>query len=195
MIPRRETNGLLFVIIINPGASFIMNHTPLKPVCLSLLLLATAPAQSRDQYVPLFTIERSINANVVHYEAKVGKDGRLDLREPVVAYWIMAAEGGRRQALNFLERTRAYGFTTLAERIGESYKMSLVSDRNREIRVVDQNGVVHAEAIIAGAQAYLQRIFITARKSLLFDSAESAELFGTDIATGQPRYEKVQAPR
>lgn len=172
-----------------------MNHTPLKPVCLSLLLLAsTTLAQSRDQYVPLFTIERSINANVVHYEAKV-KDGRLDLREPVVAYWVMAAEGGRRQALNFIERTRAYGFTTLAEQIGESYKMFLVSDRMREIRVVDQNGAVHAEAMIAGAQAYLQRIFITARKALLFDSVDSAELYGIDIATGQPRYEKVQSPR
>jgi hypothetical protein len=173
-----------------------MNDTPLKPVCLSLLLLAfTALAQSRDQYVPLFTIERSINANVVHYEAKVSKDGRLDLREPVVAYWIMATEGGRRQALNFIERTKAYGFTTLAEQIGESYKMFLVSDRMREIRVVDQNGAVHAEAIIAGAQAYLQRIFITARKALLFDTAEAAELYGIDVATGQPRYEKVQAPR
>jgi hypothetical protein len=172
-----------------------MNDTPLKPVCLSLLLFAsTALAQSRDQYVPLFTIERSINANVVHYEAKV-KDGRLDLREPVVAYWIMATEGGRRQALNFLERTRAYGFTTLAEQIGESYKMFLVSDRKREIRVVDQNGAVHAEAIIAGAQAYLQRIYITARKALLFDTADSAELYGIDVATGQPRYERVQAPR
>ena len=173
-----------------------MNHTPLKPVCLSLLLLAsTALAQSSDKYVPLFTIERSINANVVHYEAKISKDGRLDLREPVVAYWIMAAEGGRRQALNFLERTRAYGFTTLAEQIGESYKMFLVSDRQREIRVVDQNGAVHAQVTIAGAQAYLQRIFITARKALLFDTAESAELYGIDVATGQPRYEKVQSPR
>ena len=172
-----------------------MNHTPLKPVCLSLLLFAcTALAQSRDQYVPLFTIERSINANVVHYEAKV-KDGRLDLREPVVAYWVMATEGGRRQALNFLERTRAFGFTTLAEQIGEAYKMFLVSDRKREIRVVDQNGAVHAVAIIGGAQVYLQRIFINARKALLFDTVDSAELYGTDVATGQPRYEKVLAPR
>jgi hypothetical protein len=173
-----------------------MNHTPLKPVCLSLILLASSVlAESRDQYVPLFTIERSIYANVVHYEAKVTKDGRLDLREPVIAYWTMATEGGRRQALNLIERTKAYGFTTLAEQLGESYKMFLVSDPKREIRVVDQNGAVHAEAIIAGAQAYLQRIFITARKALLFDTADSAELYGIDVATGQPRYEKVRAPR
>lgn len=173
-----------------------MNDTPLTRVCLTLLLLAsTAPAQRPAGYVPLFTIERSLNANVVHYDAKMSKDGRLDFREPVIAYWVMAAEDGRRQALNFLERTRAYGFTTLAEHLGESYKMFLVSDRGREIRIVDQNGAVHAEAIIAGAQAYLQRIFITARRSLLFDTVDSAELFGIDVTTGQPRYEKVRAPR
>jgi hypothetical protein len=166
----------------------------LKPLCLTLFLLAlAASAQNRDQYVPLFTIERSLNANVVHYEAKLSKDGRLDVREPVVAYWVMAAEDGRRQALNLLERARAYGFSTLAEHIGESYKMFLVSDRGREIRVFQQNGAVHAEATIAGFHAYLQRIFISARKSLLFDSVDSAELYGIDIATGQPRYEKVQA--
>lgn len=168
----------------------------LVPFCLVFLLLPPAIlAQNHEGYVPLFTIEKTLNANVVHYEAKVSKDGRLDPREPVIAYWTMGAENGRRQALNFLERTRAYGFTTLAEQIGEAYKMFLVSDRKREIRVYEQNGAVHAEAVIAGVHAYLQRILITARKGLLFDSVDSADLFGTDVATGEPRHEKVVAPR
>lgn len=173
-----------------------MNDTPLTPVCLTLFLLtSTALAQKGAGYVPLFVIERSLNANVVHYEAKVSKDGRLDPREPVIAYWVMAAEDGRRQALNLLERTRAYGFTTLVEQMGESYKMFLVSDRGREIRVYRQNGAVHAEAVIAGFHAYLQRIFVNTRKSLLFSTPDSVELFGIDIATGQRRYEKVQSRR
>ena len=171
-----------------------MNDTPLKPVCLTLLLLtSSALAQSRGDYVPLFTIERSLNANVVHYEAKVSKDGRLDPREPVVAYWIMAAEDGRRQALSVLERTLAYGFTTRMEQVGAAYKMFLVADRSREIRIFQQDGGVHAETVIGGFHAYLQRIFINARKSLLYSTADSAELFGVDVATGQPRYEKIRA--
>lgn len=166
----------------------------LPPLCFTLFLAnPTAQAQIRNGYFPLFTIERNTNANVVHYEAKMSKDGRLDLREPVVVYWIMAAEDGRRQALNFLERTMAYGFTTQVEALGDSYKLFLVSARSREIRVYRQDGAVHAETIIAGFHAYLERIFITARKSLLLTTADSAELFGHDIATGQPRYEKLRA--
>src|ERR1700730_4942067 len=98
-----------------------MNDLRLKLVCLTFVLAAsTSRAQSRTAYLPLFTIERSTNANVVHYEAKVSQDGRLDSREPIIAYWIMAAEDGRRQALNLMERTLAYGFSTRAEQIGAS---------------------------------------------------------------------------
>src|SRR5438477_12797965 len=60
---------------------------------------------------PLFVIERSTNANVVHYDANVKPDGQLDPRQPISAYWVMAAEDGRREELSVFERSRAYGFT------------------------------------------------------------------------------------
>src|SRR5712691_865167 len=72
----------------------------------------SGPNPIGSRYLPLFVIERSVNANVVHYDAKLGPDGKLDPREPVVAYWIMGAEDGRRQDLNAIERLRAYGFST-----------------------------------------------------------------------------------
>ncbi len=59
--------------------------------------------------VPLFVIERSVNGNTVHYDAKL-KDGKLDPQQPVVAYWILS-ENGKRQELNLLERLKAYGFS------------------------------------------------------------------------------------
>ena len=68
---------------------------------LSLLLISAVvlPA-SGDSYSLLFIIERSTNKNVIHYDAKFGKDGKLDPKNPVVAYWIMAAEDGRRESLS-----------------------------------------------------------------------------------------------
>jgi len=148
-------------------------------------------AQIRFTYLPLFVIERSLNANVVHYEAKVKADGRLDPSEPVIAYWIMAAEDGRRQGLNILERTKGYGFTTRPDGDSDSYKMFLVSDRRREIEVRREGGTVHAETLIGGRRAYLQRIFVTVRKSRLFNRADFAEFFGLDVATGESCYEKI----
>jgi hypothetical protein len=151
-------------------------------------------SQSRYTYLPLFIIERSVNANVVHYEAKLKADGRIDPAEPVVAYWIMAAEDGRRQALNLLERSRAYGFSTRPD--GEdSFKMFLVSDRKREIDVRREGTAVHAETVIGGCRAYLQKIFVTVRKSRLLSAPESVELFGPDVASGESCYERVAADR
>src|SRR5260370_28628112 len=97
--------------------------------------LAAPRAFGQINYVPLFTIERNTNANVVHYEARL-KDGKIDPHEPVVAYWIMAAEDGRRQELNLIEKLKAYGFSIHPESVPESYRMVIVSDKNKEIRAL-----------------------------------------------------------
>ncbi|MFB3077782.1 MAG: DUF4833 domain-containing protein [Lysobacterales bacterium] len=58
----------------------------------------------------LFKIERSKNANIVQYDARVLPDGKLDPDKPVVGYWIRLAEDGRKMKLRFLEKRFAYGF-------------------------------------------------------------------------------------
>src|SRR5579864_6728058 len=100
-----------------------------------MFCVAALPAFGQIDYVPLFTIERNINANVVHYEARL-KDGKLDPHQPVVAYWIMAAEDGRRQELNLLEKVKAYGFNIHPDGVPESYRMVIVADKKKEIHVL-----------------------------------------------------------
>ena len=139
--------------------------------------------------MPLFTIERSTNANVVHYEARL-KDGKLDAHEPVVAYWIMAAEDGRRQELNLIERIKAFGFNIHPESVPESYRMVIVSDKKKEIRVIRVGNSVRAEATIGACNAALQKIFISSHKSFL-SQPDYAEMRGTDITTGAPCSERV----
>jgi hypothetical protein len=41
------------------------------------MLAAASAVSAGDAQVPLFTIERSVNGNVVHYDAQL-KDGKLD---------------------------------------------------------------------------------------------------------------------
>ena len=67
---------------------------------------------------PLFIIERSKNANVVHYDARLTADGKLDPKEPVIAYYVMLAEDGRRKELNWIEKKMAYGFDIEAGPVG-----------------------------------------------------------------------------
>jgi len=161
-----------------------------RPSLLACAILAAAPlAAAQEDYVPLFVIERSINANVVHYDAKL-KDGKLDPEQPVVAYWIMA-ENGRRQELNFLERLKAYGFTVRPDKEPESFRMTIVSDKKMEIRVFRMGAAVRAEAKIGGCEAYLQKIFIATKKSWLVGLPDYAEITGTDVSTGSECRQRI----
>ena len=158
---------------------------------LGICLLAVAGwVRGQDRSVPLFTIEKSSNANRVQYEARLGPDGHIDARQPVVAYWIMAAENGRRQELNILERAKAYGFTLRQDGL-DSYRLWVVSHPKKEIHVFRDGATVRAEAVIGGKVALVEKIYIQMRKSLLLSFPDFGEMFGFDRETGEKRYEKV----
>jgi hypothetical protein len=159
------------------------------------LLGAAGLALGQDRMVPLFTIEKSSNANRVQYEARVKVDGHIDPNQPVVAYWIMAAENGRRQELNILERAKAYGFTLHRDGL-DSYKLWVVSHPEKEIHVfrdASREGfTVRAEAVIGGRVSLVEKIFIQMHKSFLLNLPDFGEMFGFDKETGEKRYEKVR---
>jgi len=156
--------------------------------CLAIAASASA-ASVGDAQIPLFVIERSVNGNVVHYDAQI-KDGRLDPRQPVVAYWVMGADG-HRQELNILERLKAYGFSIWPDKQPDAFRMTLVSDKKKEIRVIRTNSGARAVARIGGCEAYLQKIFIESKKSLIISLPEYAEMIGSDIQTGAECRERV----
>jgi hypothetical protein len=141
---------------------------------------------------PLFVIEKSTNANVVHYDARIMPDGELDPRQPVKAYWVMAAEDGRKEDLSSVERQRAFGFTIERDQAANAYRMHLIAQRRRDIYVHRQGSIARAETVIAGHCAYLTKVYVRAHKVLMLPIVEFIELFGTDIATGENVYEKVR---
>ncbi|MDP9114382.1 MAG: DUF4833 domain-containing protein [Acidobacteriota bacterium] len=159
----------------------------------SLLILsfvAMAAAASADEaFVPLFVIERSVNGNTVHYDAKL-RDGKLDPQQPVVAYWILS-ENGKRQELNLLERLKAYGFTIKPDKVPETYRMTLVADKNKEIRVFRMGAAVRAEAMIGTCEAYLQKIWVVSKKSFMINLPEYVDMVGNDMSTGAECHERV----
>lgn len=161
-------------------------------IILSLSIFPLSAAEEtavHETSVPLFVIERSTNANAVHYEARL-RDGKLDPNQPVIAYWVMAQDG-RRQELNFVERMKAYGFSVKPDSKPDTYLMTLVSDKKKEIRVVRAGDSVHAQARIGNCDAYLEKIYIAQKKSLLSILPDYAEMIGKDVTTGAECHERV----
>ena len=154
-----------------------------------VLLIAALTASAEDSFVPLFVIERSVNGNTVHYDAKL-KDGKIDPLQPVVAYWILS-ENGKRQELNLLERLKAYGFTIKPDKEPEAFRMTLVADKKKEIRVFRMGTAVRAEAMIGACEAYLQKIFVVSKKSFMINLPEYVDMIGNDMSTGAECHERV----
>ena len=157
----------------------------------AVLTLLAVPAAAQTKTSPLFIIERSKNANVVHYDARLTADGKLDSKEPVIAYWVVLAEDGRREELSWIEKKKAYGFTVKPDPSINGYKMNLVAAPEKQIIVKAEKGGVHAEAVIDGRPAVLEKLYINASDRLTGPKVHYIEVHGKDLQTGEKRREKM----
>ena len=153
------------------------------------LLVASAAAQIKTS--PLFIIERSKNANVVHYDAQLTADGKLDPKEPVIAYWVLLAKDGRREKLSWVEKKKAYGFTIKPDPSVNGYKMTLVAAPEKQIIVKKEKETVRAEAVIDGRPAVLEKMYINASDGLTGPKVQYIEVHGKDLQTGEKLREKM----
>jgi hypothetical protein len=150
----------------------------------------TAPAQKKTQ--PLFIIERSKNANVVHYDAHFTDAGEIDPKEPVIAYWVMLATDGHREELTWIEKKKAYGFHIKPDSSVNGYKMTVVAVPKGQITVKKDGDAIRAELIIDGHPAILEKIYINASDGLMGPKVHYIELHGKDIKTGEKRFQKLE---
>ncbi|MBM4320477.1 MAG: DUF4833 domain-containing protein [Deltaproteobacteria bacterium] len=157
----------------------------------ALVLLAAAPVAAQGKTQPLFHIERSKNANIVRYDAQLTADGKLDQREPVIAYWIMLAEDGHREELSWIEKKKAYGFTIKADPAAAGFMLTLVAAPERVITVRMEGDRARAELVIDGQPAIFTKMYIKSTEGLLGPKVDYIELFGKDLKTGKDRHEKL----
>jgi len=138
----------------------------------------------------LFRIERSKNANIVQYDAQLTPEGKLKPEKPVIAYWIMNANGGEKEDLNWVEKKIAYGFSVEYDTKGYFWIMDLVANIQRKIKVYKVNGRYRAETLIDGRPAFIDRIYIKSIEGGIRPKVKYIEFFGKGIKTGSNLYEK-----
>ena len=162
-----------------------------KPASAQATKKAAAPTAARKKTQSLFIIERSKNANVVHYDARLTSDGKLDPKEPVSAYWIMRAEGGRREELNWMENEKGYGFDIKPDPSVNGYKMTLMAAPQQQIIVKKAGDAIRAEMVIGGRPAVLEKVYINASDGLTGPKVHYIMLYGKDLKTGGKRSQKI----
>jgi hypothetical protein len=150
------------------------------------LLTLSASAQSVEK---LFFIQRSKNANEVHYDARVTKDGTLDPKNPVEGYWLNKAEDGSRSPITLLQRI-AYGFDVDANADG-TWKMKLKAFSERPLTLTRVNNRWRAQTTIGGKQAYMTKLYVSTDESGVMPKVLYVDVFGEDMATGAALTEHI----
>ena len=143
---------------------------------------------------PLFIIERAKNANAVHYDARITADGKLDAKQPVIAYWVMLAKNGRWEELSWIEKKKAYGFNIKPNPSVNGYKMTVVvSPPQRQIAVKKGGGGcrLRAELVIGGRPAVFEKMYIKASGGLMGPKVHYLELYEKNLQTGNKCFEKI----
>lgn len=160
-------------------------------IIISAALLIPVPCLSKElEGEPLFRVERSKNANIVQYDAQLTPEGNLNPEKPVIVYWIMHANRGEKEDLNWIEKKMAYGFSIEYDKKGDFWIMDLVADIQRKIKVYKANGRYRAETLIDGHPAFIDAIYIQSIEGTMRPKIQHMEFFGKGIKTGDNLYEK-----
>jgi hypothetical protein len=155
-------------------------------VCGALLAPALARAEPTSQ--PLFTIERSKNAKVVQYDARVHEDGSLDADEPIDVYWLKPS--GERKELKWLQRRAAYGFAVHWDEGRTGLSLEMVAPIGRRVRVVKTDAGWQARTRIDGHDCHIERIYVkSTERMFLPPRVDYVDFAGTD-ASGKRHTER-----
>ena len=159
-----------------------------------LVLSLHSPSRAGDvaSCQTLFAINRSKNKNIVNYDVCKTKDGAVDPDTPLVAYWVLRAEDGRRESLSWLERQFGYGFSILSDVGRDGFKMKLKAfpKRSLEVRRTRAHGF-RAFVKIAGKRASLTSLYVKSTDGGAMPRVEYVDVFGTDIASGEAVRERL----
>jgi len=101
----------------------------------------------------------------------------------------MNEEDGRREALSWIERKKAFGYSFEKNDAGE-FILTPNADEDWKLTVLLENGEPKAELPINGKTGVVKRVFLQVEQGMILPSVKAVELFGNCPVTGKEMYEK-----
>lgn len=139
----------------------------------------------------LFYIYRNLNNHSVVYEINKQRDGAINPEDPFKIYWNRVGEKNNFRALNYMERTFAYGLKSDPLLNGKVHAI-FVAKKGYAIDVfIDEKGQATALMKIDNKISKLVKIFVQVAEDGWWPKIAYVEFFGTDFKTSLPTYEKL----
>lgn len=136
----------------------------------------------------LFRFERSTNRNYICYDVQL-RDGHLDTKKPIHAYWICAEEDGQQEELNYIQRKFAFGYKVIS-RGNDEVCVHLTAYKDLPIRICRREGRWVALVTINGQEAVLSRMFAQMRSPSSLH-VEYVDIFGRSRDTNTPVRQRI----
>jgi hypothetical protein len=142
----------------------------------------------------LFYLQRSTNGNTIVYAAKLLKPGQLDPDHPLDVFWRRYEDDGGRRALNFIERTMAYGASPHpSSGHPREYEASIVSFPEVVFRIgIDHTGLPEAVVQMGARAVKLTSIYVQLDESGILPALVYMDIYGLDKATGHIVHEHLE---
>lgn len=154
-----------------------------------LIFFSAAEAGDPVQGERLFRITRNKNDNIVFYDVR-HKDGRLDKDNPVSVYWMIPSKKNKLENLNFIERTKAYGFSVVKSYGQDSVDIMLTAGK-KPIRVTVRGGRWIALAALDSQEVAIDSVYVMAEESGITPTVKWVEVIGHYPATGESVRKKI----
>ncbi|WP_083206157.1 DUF4833 domain-containing protein [Stappia indica] len=160
--------------------------------------VATLPVVRPEFPVPsdpgqVFYLQRSSNANTVVYAARFTQDGKLDPREPLVAYWRRFNTTGEQLPLKMIEDSFAFGVRSRATSDPDVFRIHIVSysERPATLRLVEPG---RAELLlpVGGRTMRMAYAYADVDESGLMPSVREVLVMGHDADSGKPLVERIE---
>lgn len=176
-------------------ATLLHLHAPrtrwIAALAVLAVALSTAISALGQSSQKLFFIQRSKNADEVHYDARVLSDGSLDPKDPVDCYWLnKGTDGGKRASITFFQKM-AYGYDTEPTGKDGSYVLKLRAFKDRPTWIVKANGRWRVQTKIAGKDAFMDRLYVATDESGALPKVLYVDVYGEEMTSGAPVTEHI----
>jgi hypothetical protein len=147
-------------------------------------------ADSWNKTDHLFHIERSINKNVVQFDARLMENSNLPDSSPVIVYWVL--ENGQQEELTLIQQKYAYGIHSQEKLEKNKFRIFLIALKDREIIIEKIGGSYRAVISVNGKKSILEKGYVKSKASWTgFPQVSHIDLFGRIRETGLPVEERI----
>ena len=141
----------------------------------------------------LFYLQRTFNRNTIVYELNSLADGKLNIENPIKAYWIRYEDDGRTAELSYIQR-KVYGVKCVPiDKTNSSFSLTFSNFNRRKITLSkESNGSYKAFISINNQKTELESVFIKSEKNVLgIITYKYIDLSGVSTVTGKKTTERM----